>query len=367
MVFIAVGLALVLSGCKKKEAAPEKEPEKAPEKAPEKKPPETRPEPRKPPADKMAVLKAGFAAFNAGKIDDSVKEFPENVTWIVADGGPMGMFRGKAKVKGYFQSVRKSFPDLKVIPERIFDGGNVVIVQAIFTGTQKGPYMGKPASNKKVGLPGLYWFYWSGGKYVKVISYLDVPATMVQLGLMKPMKGMPAPVVLAAPTKAPEFIKGPRNKKLEALYAKLIAMKSGDKALAAAFAKDVKLRGANGAPLKGFKAYKKILAAGEKSYPDLQSRVLEAVAIGNWLVGRIAQTGTNKGKIGKMKPTGKKVSWTMCHVGKVQGGKFVEGYGYQNAMGALIQLGVIPMPGAKPPAKGGKPPAKGAKPPKKGK
>ncbi|MFH2008254.1 MAG: ester cyclase [bacterium] len=361
MLLFVVGLALALSGCKKKppkadktpEDAPQMAAEMSPEEGPEKKP--ARPGPRPAAVDKVAVLKAGFAAYNAGKDNDMIKELPDNVTWIVGGIGALGVHKGKARIKAYFAGVRKTFPDGKVTPERYIDTGNVVVVQAVFTGTQEGPFMGKPASNKTIGLPTVYWTYWNGGKLAKLIQVLDLPTMMRQMGLMPVMPGMPAPPVLAAPTGAAEVIKGKPNGKLEALYRKLVSLKSGDAELAKGFVKDVKLRGANGLEINSFVLYKKILAMDEKAYPDLKAKVVQVVAVGDWYAGMIKVTGTNKGPIGKMKPTGQTIQTSVCHVAKVKDGKIVLGYGYSNSMAVLMQLGLIPIPGAaKPPKKAAK-------------
>jgi len=44
-------------------------------------------------------------------------------------------------------------------------------------------------------------------------------------------------------------------------------------------------------------------------------------------------------------PTGKQVTVTGINIGRVEGGKFVEGWFNIDDLGLLQQLGVVPMPG----------------------
>jgi len=53
-------------------------------------------------------------------------------------------------VKGLFKMIHEAFPDLHGTPFLVLAEGDVVTVAATWEGTNKGKFMGKPASNKKM-------------------------------------------------------------------------------------------------------------------------------------------------------------------------------------------------------------------------
>jgi predicted ester cyclase len=56
-------------------------------------------------------------------------------------------------VKAYFKMVREAYPDLHATPTLLLAEGNLVFVAATWEGTNKGRFMGKPATNKKTSWP----------------------------------------------------------------------------------------------------------------------------------------------------------------------------------------------------------------------
>jgi len=63
---------------------------------------------------------------------------------------PPGAPKGLDGVKGYFKMIREAFPDLHAKPFLILADGDNVSVSATWEGTNKGKFMGKPASNRKM-------------------------------------------------------------------------------------------------------------------------------------------------------------------------------------------------------------------------
>ncbi len=63
---------------------------------------------------------------------------------------PPGTPKGRDGVKAYFTMMREAFPDLHATPLIVLADGDKVFFSGTWEGTQKGKFMGKPASNKKL-------------------------------------------------------------------------------------------------------------------------------------------------------------------------------------------------------------------------
>jgi predicted ester cyclase len=73
--------------------------------------------------------------------------------------------------------------------------------------------------------------------------------------------------------------------------------------------------------------------------------VEELIADGDKVVARLTAQGTQQGALMEIPPTGKRVTWSEIHIGRVVNGTIAERWGEIDNLGMLQQLGVIPMPG----------------------
>jgi predicted ester cyclase len=62
---------------------------------------------------------------------------------------PPGIPKGRDGVKALFKMLQVAFPDLHGTPVVVMADGDKVLITATWEGTNKGKFMGKPASNKK--------------------------------------------------------------------------------------------------------------------------------------------------------------------------------------------------------------------------
>lgn len=104
-----------------------------------------------PEPNQQSVGKLRFAQFyaevvNGGSVDAIDKFVAEDMTEHSAV--PPSMPKGRAGVKAYFTMIREAFPDLHAKPTLFLADGDYVLVAATWSGTNKGKFMGKPASNK---------------------------------------------------------------------------------------------------------------------------------------------------------------------------------------------------------------------------
>ncbi len=78
------------------------------------------------------------------------------------------------------------------------------------------------------------------------------------------------------------------------------------------------------------------------AFPDMQLTIEEMIAEGDKVAVRWTFTGTHKGELMGIPPTGVQVAMTGISIGRFAGGKFVEGWDYADALGMFQQLGAVP-------------------------
>jgi predicted ester cyclase len=79
------------------------------------------------------------------------------------------------------------------------------------------------------------------------------------------------------------------------------------------------------------------------AFPDARFEVEEIAADGRTVIVVGTMSGTHKGEISGIPPTGKPVSWRQCHLLRVdEEGRFVEHDAIRDDLGLLRQLGVMP-------------------------
>lgn len=108
--------------------------------------------------------------------------------------------KGRADAKRFFGMFTKAFPDAKQAPTTLFGIEDFVIVEAVMTGTQKGPLGPIPPTKKAVALRSLDVLQLKDGKIAKGWTYSNGAELMTQLGLLKapPPAAKPAPGVAHA-------------------------------------------------------------------------------------------------------------------------------------------------------------------------
>ena len=78
------------------------------------------------------------------------------------------------------------------------------------------------------------------------------------------------------------------------------------------------------------------------AFPDAKFAIDDIIAEGDKVVYRSRWSGTHKGDLLGIPPTGKIVTVTGVEIVRITGGKFIEMWPFQDTMGMMQQLGVIP-------------------------
>ena len=78
------------------------------------------------------------------------------------------------------------------------------------------------------------------------------------------------------------------------------------------------------------------------AFPDLRFKIEDLIAEGETVAVRWSSSGTNKGNLGRIAPTGKQVNITGVSVVRFADGKIVEGWINWDTYGMLKELGLVP-------------------------
>ena len=82
--------------------------------------------------------------------------------------------------------------------------------------------------------------------------------------------------------------------------------------------------GPGGEPVKGIEAFRQFHLAILEAFPDIEIKLEEVIAKGDKVAARFTATGTHRGPLMEMPPTGKKTEFSGGGICTMRDGKFVE-------------------------------------------
>jgi predicted ester cyclase len=91
----------------------------------------------------------------------------------------------------------------------------------------------------------------------------------------------------------------------------------------------------------GIKGAKEHIRGVRETYPDLNLKVEQQIAEGEWIVTRVTMRGTHSGEWQGIKPTGRSVEVTAINIDRVVNGRIVEHGGAANLLGPLLEIGAV--------------------------
>jgi len=354
---LALGLALSIGACNKKDAndnaTPKPTDNAGTPKTEPAKPPEPKVEAPKPMtgAELAEQYKKCGQMLGDKKLDDFMKT-------CVADDykSHMGDMEMKGdQLKGMFAAMQTAFPDMKFAPQLILVNGRNLFAVAIETGTSEGtlkmpPMPDLPATHKKMG--DLFFHHLQFNDANKVSEewgFEDMGTFMSQMGLApkgapphrsaddaKPLEG--APIVAVAADDAKEKANIEATKKGHDAFnahkpADLIAMMADD---------IVETDVAAPKDLKGKKEVEKGLKDFQTAFSDAKVTTDNTWAAGDYTVETGTFSGTNDHDMGPMKKTGKHVSVPYAEIFEYKAGKVSHIWRFHDSMTMAVQLGLAP-------------------------
>jgi steroid delta-isomerase-like uncharacterized protein len=96
--------------------------------------------------------------------------------------------------------------------------------------------------------------------------------------------------------------------------------------------------------IRGLEAFKQIEAMLLTALPDIHYTVEDLIAEGDKVAVRLTVTGTHRGVLLGVPPTGIPTTVTESAMSRIVGGKIAEHWSNTDMLGLLQQLGAIPMP-----------------------
>lgn len=96
-----------------------------------------------------------------------------------------GTTQGLDQIKQVFQTYFVAFPDLGMDIGEILIDGDRAAVQATYTGTDIGGFMGMPPTGRHVTIPMVFLYEFKDGKIVRDRRMYDFTGLLIQVGTLK--------------------------------------------------------------------------------------------------------------------------------------------------------------------------------------
>ena len=93
--------------------------------------------------------------------------------------------------------------------------------------------------------------------------------------------------------------------------------------------------------IQGLEAMKQGVLEELQSFPDLHVNIEDIMAEGEKVCVRLRETATHKAPFRGLAPTGKKLTYTVMTIWRIDEGRVVEGWGVYDQMDFFQQLGII--------------------------
>jgi steroid delta-isomerase-like uncharacterized protein len=97
--------------------------------------------------------------------------------------------------------------------------------------------------------------------------------------------------------------------------------------------------------IRGPEGFKQNVAEVRAAFPDFHVKIVDQAADGDKVVTRYTTTGTQKGGLAGIPPTGKRVEVAGMGIDYFSGGKICESWEYYDILGMMQQMGVAAIPG----------------------
>jgi steroid delta-isomerase-like uncharacterized protein len=95
-------------------------------------------------------------------------------------------------------------------------------------------------------------------------------------------------------------------------------------------------------PIRGPEGLKEQAKGYRDAFPDLGLKIEDQIAEGDRVVTRWTATGTHKGDLFGIAPTGKQTTIAGVTIDRFSGGKIAESWDMWDSLGLMQQLGVVP-------------------------
>jgi steroid delta-isomerase-like uncharacterized protein len=347
---VAVVLAVMLGACGGEEAKPQPvvpQPAAPPAAPPVVEAPkeEAKPAPSLAELEKQTGMGIG-QAMNAHDAKKLASFYTENAVIKMAG---MPDITGRDAIAAMWQKNFDGVANSKGGANHVYVKGDVVVVEFAWAGTDAG-MAGMKATEKPVGANGVDIMWFSPEGLVKEQhTYVDMGTIMSQIGASK-QKARPVPTVPTTPpavTVATNSADEQKNVDAATKMFGAFEKKSSDDFMGGASDDITWDDMTQPETMKGKAAGKKYFTAMTTAFPDVKATTQNAWGIGDVVIAEGTITGTQKGAFFGIQPTKKQISLHGVDIIQFKDGKIVSGRSYGNGAEMMMQLGLMPQPGAK--------------------
>jgi steroid delta-isomerase-like uncharacterized protein len=127
----------------------------------------------------MSDVTIWYDAFN--KRDAALAQQVMREDWVDIPAAP-GQPAGRKGVEFILDDLAKAFPDFRITPAEILQDGDKVVVRSELTGTQRAPFMGFPAKNRRMTIQTIDIHEFKDGKITRTWHSEDWLTALHQLG-----------------------------------------------------------------------------------------------------------------------------------------------------------------------------------------
>jgi predicted ester cyclase len=280
-----------------------------------------------------------YEAFNSGDLNQLDKYIAmDAIEHAIPDGKPNGLEGTKA----IFKSLKDAFPDGKIKVIEIVAEGDDMLIYSEFTGTNKGAFMGMPATNKMVKFKGMDLVKFNhSGKAIEHWGQDDNVAMLQQLGVIPAAKPIPeiplkqeAKITMMSTTADQNKM---TSQKFFDYFSK--ADIEGDLTL---LAPGFKLWWNSEPVALGAGTYKMLGESYLKAFPNGEWKATLQIAEGNKVASVTSFTGVQTGPLMNFAASGKQVNTKGYIIDHFKNGKITERISLNDDLSLLKQIGAIP-------------------------
>jgi steroid delta-isomerase-like uncharacterized protein len=124
------------------------------------------------------TLDRAYTSWNAGDLDGYLELYSPGVRLHGYSPQPMG----KDEARSFYEASFSAFGPPKLDFHEVLWDGDRCAVRFTMSGRHVGDFMGVPASNNEIALPGITVLHFEDGKVVERFSSADMLGLMVQIG-----------------------------------------------------------------------------------------------------------------------------------------------------------------------------------------
>src|SRR5262245_28806854 len=103
-------------------------------------------------------------------------------------------------------------------------------------------------------------------------------------------------------------------------------------------AEDISFRGSLGVEVRGREGFRGYMRAVRAALPDFHNHIEELIAEGDKVAARLTYTGTHRGELFGVRPTGRQVSYAGVAIFRIVAGRIIEGWVLGDVHGLVQQL-----------------------------